>query len=162
MKKFLFVAIAAVLALGVVTVQADTTNTYTNAVGQIVTVITKVTGSTVSVEPKALSVSQPSRTRVAPQGAQLSASNPVVPTVYTPRDAGDVLVGYVDGSVFVAKGTAVTDWVRVSNSAQATSAEPHTVTDYTPRFVGDILVSAASNKVYVSKGVTTNDWLTVK
>ena len=46
--------------------------------------------------------------------AQVSTATNVVPTAFTPSHAGQLLIGTVDGVVYVAKGTSTNDWLQIT------------------------------------------------
>lgn len=120
MKK-LFVVLAALAVANFAHASASTTNTITNAVGQVSMVVTGdngtgISSTTDSRHPAALPFTQTSQ-----PGVQIDTN--VVGTAttlahYTPRDYGDILIGQMTGStqtVWIAHGTATSDWVRVGN-----------------------------------------------
>lgn len=146
-----------------VSAMADTTSTYTNALGQVVTVVVSADGTKVTTITQPTSgATTRSRTVASLVGLQISTSAVVTPTSYTPRDVGDILVGIVDGTVHVATGVTTSSWKTVALSAQTSAATPVVATAATPRYIGDMLVGTATNMVFVSKGLTTNDWVQVE
>lgn len=119
MKKVLVTILALVVFGALSTVKADSTNVVTNAIGQVVTTITSMNGLRVTSIVDSSVVAAPSDTRVSFVGAQLATDTnlAVTCTNYVPRNFGDVLIGVAstNGTIFMANGVAVTDWVQLSN-----------------------------------------------
>lgn len=118
-KKLMMVAVVLGLACGAVF--ADTTNTTTNAIGQIITTISDSQGvrSTSITYPS--QPSSASQTKLNLPGIQLA---PLLPdfttnTLYTPRGIGDILIGRIGiasftGTVWMATGVTTNDWKQLN------------------------------------------------
>lgn len=111
-------ASALLIAVGLVAF-SDTTNTVTNAIGEVFTVILDSHGARVTAVTEPSALSSQSRTFTELVGVQIAAIgvNNTTNTLYTPRDVGDVLIGKVagTGAVWMATGLTTSDWIKVSN-----------------------------------------------
>lgn len=117
MKKFL--AALAVLAVASAPVFADSTNTVTNSLGQVITTITSASGVTTTItnpgtQPAAGSdtVGGPVMITLAPKGSATTTAN------YTPGKIGDILIGELTGSTnaaWIATGVTASSWKKITN-----------------------------------------------
>ena len=117
MKKVL--GFIAVLALASAPVFADSTNTVTNALGQVVTVITSANGVTTTItnpgtQPAAGSDTKggPVMLTLAPKGSATTTSS------YTPGKVGDILLGELTGgtnAAWIATGVTASSWKKITN-----------------------------------------------
>lgn len=105
MKKIIVALLSAMVTASVVYAA-----TYTNQIGQVVTVgangvVTSITDPTVP--------GSATNTVGALPGVQISTAITVDATQYSPRGIGDILIGTTSGRVFVATGVATSSWVQV-------------------------------------------------
>lgn len=113
-RKMILAALVAVVLGFVVSVKADTTNTVTNAVGQVFTVISTSSGVyTTSFTPTTRPASA-SQVYLNLVGIQLDAAGTIstTNTLFTPRQIGDMLIGQegATGKVWMATGVTTNDW----------------------------------------------------
>ena len=113
MKKILVGLMVLVLGAGVVF--ATSTNTYTNALGQVVTVVVLNDGTRTTTITQPVTVAAASRTVINLPGMQVSASAATIDTtVFTPRDLGDFLLFTVSNTLYVATGVTTNDWTALN------------------------------------------------
>lgn len=106
-----------VLFLVAVNAQAGSTNTVTNAVGQVIVVVTDNYGVHISsVTPANLPASQ-SRVYIPAQGNyRYDGAHSTTNYIYTPRDIGDILIGSQlgTGAVWMATGVTTGGWQKLT------------------------------------------------
>lgn len=119
MRKIL----AVLMALGFVGLadmaQASTTNTYTNAIGAVFTVVADAYGARVtSYTTPGVPTSSEADYAELP-GIQLDSggATSTTNTLFTPRGLGDILIGYElsTGAVWIATGATTNDWKAIFN-----------------------------------------------
>lgn len=114
MKKFLI--LLALVALVSVTAQADTTSTYTNQLGQVVTKV--VTTDGVTTTTITMPTSAASTTTNLPVAVLMDPriwTNETLPDVtlqIPPAGLGEVAVWSVSNYLWLAVGRTTNDWVR--------------------------------------------------
>jgi hypothetical protein len=104
MNRLMIALVAVFASIGMVIA-----GTVTNQVGQVITTTTGSDGVTTTIVVANGAASVTNRT-VLPVGFQLSAASVVDPTLYTPRNYGDFLIGITTGKLWVAKGLTTNDW----------------------------------------------------
>ena len=111
MKKMIASVAAVLLIAGVAF--AGSTNTVTNAVGQVFTVVIDNNGLHISGPGTSPGLpASASRTSVSALGYLLDSAHSTTNTIYVPRDIGDGLIGNLlgTGKVWVATGPTTNDW----------------------------------------------------
>jgi hypothetical protein len=116
MKRFgILASVLAAFLLIAGGAEAATTNTVTNAMGQVATVVIDDYGVVTTFTLSAVNFpASQERGLVASQGAQLDWGGPTTTTntLFTPRDIGDWLYGFENGTgkVWTAVGVTTSDW----------------------------------------------------
>lgn len=160
MKKLI---VSLMVVCAAVSAFAATTKTVTNSAGQVFTVTTDDTGTYTSSGTMPTSAGDVVRDFIAQPGVQISTNATVSPTLRTPRDIGDLLVGIgATKAAYVATGVTSNDWTMVSPLIQYNATVTLNAATVTPRFAGDILVGTASGKVFTATSTSTNSWVTIK
>ena len=115
MKKMMIALVALVLVAGAVA-RADTTNTYTNTYGDVITAVTTDMGVKTTTIVHSGAQSATLRPRVAALGWQISTNmnDTETATQYTPRDIGDGLIFTSTNAVYVSTGVTTNDWVKLA------------------------------------------------